>query len=324
MGAAGRRDGLHIVARDRVEPVGDRGAMKTSSVLINNYNNGRYLAACIDSVLAQTRPADEIIVYDDGSTDDSLEILRGYGHRIVLIEGVHNPDRSRVHNHADAVFRAFERSSGEWLFLLDGDDAFVPHKIERTLRAVEGQSGVALVQAPMRLINGRGEEIGGYRDPRFHCRDVRAEIYRQNDVDFFYPTSALVVHRTELAQVLPLDMSYCTALACDTRIGMLMPLLGRVITLDEHLTFWRRHAGSFSGKRGRRRWNQVRQTLRRVRTFNIASAKYAAPPISLWKNRRFRRQIVGALLPGKLRLRLQGVKTRSVPEPLAPSALPRA
>lgn len=283
--------------------------MSTSSILINNYNNGRYIAACVDSALGQTRPAEEVIVYDDGSTDESLDILRGYGNRIRLIEGVHEPRRPSRHSQANAVWQAFQASQGEWLFLLDGDDLFAAEKVDRVLAAVAGRTDVSLVQSPMRLIDEQGREIGRYRDRRFHEQHLREAIYAQNDVDFFYPTSAMVVHRAALGRVLPLDMSVCPELACDTRIGMLMPLLGDVVTIDEPLAFWRRHSGSYISALGRSRWFQVQQTMRRVRTFNACAPAYAARRISLWRNPRFSRQLVGALLPESLRRRLRNTGT---------------
>ena len=279
--------------------------MVTTSILINNYNNGRYLAACVDSALRQSVPADEVIVYDDGSTDDSLAILRRYGDRIVLIEGDHDTTRPSRENQANAVYRAFEHSSGDWLFLLDGDDLFSPNKVERVLCAQKEQSGLALVQSPMTLVDAAGREIGLYRDRRFHHRDVASAIYDQNDVDFFYPTSAMVISRVALSMVLPLDMHVCPELSCDTRIGMLMPLLGGVLTIEEPLAAWRRHAESYISVLGRSRWFKAQQTFRRVRTFNAAAAEFAAPRISLWGNARFRRQLVGALLPKSVRCRLR-------------------
>lgn len=279
--------------------------MASTSVLINNYNNARYIGACVDSILHQTVPPDEIIVYDDGSTDESLLILRAYGSRIILIEGVHDNAKTSRHSQENAVRRAFERSTGEWLFLLDGDDMFAPKKIEVVRRIVENASGVSMVQSPVRLIDEHGREIGRYRDARFHHPNINAAIYEQNDVDFFYPTSAMVVHRAALARVLPLDMSVCPELACDTRIGMLMPLLGKVISVDDYLAFWRRHSGSYVAALGSSRWFQAKQTIRRVRTFNSCAATYSAEKISLWRNRRFHRQVAGALLPEVLRRRLR-------------------
>lgn len=278
--------------------------MKTTSILINNFNNGPYISACVDSVLNQSIPADEVIVYDDGSTDGSLPILRGYGNRIVLIEGAHDASRPSRENQANAVYRAFERSSGDWLFLLDGDDVFALGKIEGVLRALrDGASDVSLVQSTMTLIDEHGSQIGQYRDCRFHQEDALRTLYEQNDVDFFYPTSAMVVSRQALSKVLPLDMTVCPELACDTRIGMLMPLLGQILTIDKPLACWRRHRGSYISAMGRSRWFSVQQTIRRIQTFNHASREFAAPKISLWRNARFRRQIAGALLPESIRHR---------------------
>lgn len=287
--------------------------MPTTSILINNYNNGRFIAACVDSALAQTVPADEIIVYDDGSTDESLTILRAYGDRIQRLEGVHDSSRTSRESQSRALEEAFRRSKGEWLFLMDGDDVFAPRKIERVLAAVAGRTGISLVQSPMWLINEHGAQFGRYRDARFHETNLHAAMYQQHDVDFFYPTSAMVVSRSVLSEVLPIDMTVCPELACDTRIGMLMPLLGEVITLDEPLAFWRRHSGSYLSGLARSRWFSAQQTIRRVRTFNRYAPRFAARGLSLWRNRRLCRQLAGALLPQSLRQRWR--KTGAVLQP---------
>jgi glycosyltransferase involved in cell wall biosynthesis len=290
--------------------------MRTTSVLINNYNNGAYIADCVDSVLSQSIPPDEVIVYDDGSTDQSVPVLRGYGTRITLIEGTHDATRPSRENQANAVYRAFERSSGDWLFLLDGDDAFAPNKIERVLQALfERPGNFSLIQSPMTLINDQGSPIGRYRDPRFHQPDLLNAIYHQHDVDYFYPTSAMVVSRSALSLILPLDMTLCPELACDTRIGMLTPLLGEVLTLDECLVFWRRHSGSYISALARSRWFPAQQTYRRIRTFNRESAEFGSPRLSLWLNQRFRRQLIGALLPASLRRRWRATGTLFHGEP---------
>ena len=93
-------------------PVATTSAAPRIGVLINNYNNGPWLRACVDSVLAQTRPADEIVVYDDGSTDDSVAVLRSYGDRIRLLEGVHDFVRPGMHSQGHAVAAAFAASNG--------------------------------------------------------------------------------------------------------------------------------------------------------------------------------------------------------------------
>ena len=55
--------------------------MKTLSIVIPNYNNAKYLPTCLNSVIAQTYPLEEIVIYDDCSTDDSRSILKEYAAR---------------------------------------------------------------------------------------------------------------------------------------------------------------------------------------------------------------------------------------------------
>ena len=87
------------------------------SVVIPNYNYGQYLRQAIDSVLAQTYPAIEIIVVDDGSQDKSEAIVRSYGERVRLI-AQRNQGVSVARN------RGVQESAGEFVAFLDADDAW--------------------------------------------------------------------------------------------------------------------------------------------------------------------------------------------------------
>jgi hypothetical protein len=86
---------------------------------------------------------------------------------------------------------------------------------------------------------------------------------------------------------------------------MCTPLLGRVITVDEPLASWRRHRTSFISVTEQSRWFQAKQTYRRVRTFNAVAPRFHAPRIHLLGNRRYWKQVIGALLPSFLRNRLR-------------------
>lgn len=95
---------------------------KLISVVIPAYNAGRYLNRAVDSVLGQSRPADEIIVVDDGSTDNTAEAAGGYGDRIRFI---------RQANSGASVARntGIEAARGEWIAFLDADDEWLPEKL---------------------------------------------------------------------------------------------------------------------------------------------------------------------------------------------------
>lgn len=94
----------------------------TLSVVINNYNYARHLRACLDSVLAQSATDTEIIVVDDGSTDDSLDLLRSFGPRIRLIA-------QKNAGQAAAINAGIAAARGELMLLLDADDVFHPSKL---------------------------------------------------------------------------------------------------------------------------------------------------------------------------------------------------
>ncbi len=100
------------------------------SVIIPCYNKSKWIRAAIDSCLNQTYPHIEIIVIDDGSTDNSLEIIKSYGDKLIWENG-----RNRGANYARN--RGFALSKGEYIQYLDADDYLLPEKIEKQIHFLE-------------------------------------------------------------------------------------------------------------------------------------------------------------------------------------------
>jgi glycosyltransferase involved in cell wall biosynthesis len=96
------------------------------SIIIDNYNYGRFVADAINSALEQTYPNCEVIVVDDGSQDDSQEVIARFGDHIQTIF-------KRNGGQASAFNAAFAKSSGDVICLLDADDVFLPLKVERVV-----------------------------------------------------------------------------------------------------------------------------------------------------------------------------------------------
>lgn len=100
------------------------------SVIIPTYNRSSSVCESIESALGQTHPDCEVIVVDDGSTDDTAEILAGYGDRIRFVRQ-ENAGPSAARN------RGFAESKGGIIAFLDSDDTWLPDKIERQVALME-------------------------------------------------------------------------------------------------------------------------------------------------------------------------------------------
>src|SRR4051794_37497436 len=108
------------------------------SAIIPTYNSGPLVVEAVQSVLAQTRPADEIIVVDDGSTDDTAERLASFGDRIIY----HRQTNRRV---AAARNTGLRMSTGDFVAFLDADDAWHPQKLERQLAVLNFRPEIGLL-----------------------------------------------------------------------------------------------------------------------------------------------------------------------------------
>jgi glycosyltransferase involved in cell wall biosynthesis len=108
------------------------------SILINNYNYGRFLEAAIASALNQTYAHIEVIVVDDGSTDHSPELIAGYGDRIIPILKTNGGQSS-------AMNAGLAASQGDIICFLDADDLFLPEKVAEIVEIFQTSSSVGWV-----------------------------------------------------------------------------------------------------------------------------------------------------------------------------------
>lgn len=130
--------------------------MNTVSAIIPNYNYGRFVGAAIESVLAQTYPCHEIIVVDDGSTDDSLEIISRYQKDGVKVVRQQNRGVGAARN------AGVKNSSGELVAFLDADDMWLPQKIERQLERLLSDPEFGFISCGMREFDATGSTIRVY------------------------------------------------------------------------------------------------------------------------------------------------------------------
>ena len=178
------------------------------SILLNNYNYGRFLKRAIDSALAQTYPYIEVVVTDDGSTDHSREIIESYGDAIVSV--------LKPNGGQDSAFNAgFAKSQGDIICFLDSDDSFVPQKIQtivdtfnqnpvagwcfHALKLLDHKTGKTVGKT--RAFPGRAEDISTHCDFRQNMRWGQLPYYPA-------PTSGLCLRRSLASQILPMHETF--------------------------------------------------------------------------------------------------------------------
>jgi glycosyltransferase involved in cell wall biosynthesis len=231
------------------------------SVIIPAYNCARFIREALDSALAQDYPALEVIVVDDGSTDDTGAILDSYGARIRLLS---QPNRGC----AAARNAGVAHARGKYIAFLDGDDVWRPSKISYQMRAL-GKAGYKLAYS--RFIVWHQEADGHYmpaermfsaKGPALvsDCELVTGHAYDALLKDCMVWTSTVLVEKAVLDEAggfdetLELGEDYELWL----RLSRTLPMLG----LEQPTSLYRQHPRSIT--RGARETNYEYLVLNRA------------------------------------------------------------
>lgn len=205
--------------------------MPKVSIAILNYNYGRFVAQAIESALAQTYRNIEIVVIDNGSTDDSLRLIAPYEDRVRVVRQPTNIGQGHGYN------LAFAHTSGDWLEILDADDVLDPDAIA-TCMALAAPD-VAKVQFALRTIDADGNGLGAVVPYLRHDGDV-VPIIRRFGHYAGPPGSGNLYRRSAIAPYFPVPTAQwpiCT----DTVPFLTAPFHGKVATADRPLGCYRLH-----------------------------------------------------------------------------------
>src|SRR4051812_29276317 len=168
-----------------------------ASIVINNYNYGRFLGAAVDSALAQTHPGTEVVVVDDGSTDDSRDVIAAFGGRVI-------PVLKENGGQASAFNAGFAACRGEVVLFLDADDLLLPTAVERAVDLL-GDPAVVKVHWPLWVIDEYGRRTGPtYPAAPLSQGDLRDVVLRNGPTSSVNaPTSGNAWSRKFLEEALP-------------------------------------------------------------------------------------------------------------------------
>lgn len=146
------------------------------SVVIPAYNHARYIKQCIESVIAQDYANIELIVIDDGSSDDSVVVIESMAstcrNRFVRYEFRSRPNKGQ----AETLNEALEWAEGEYFSMLSSDDVMLPEKTSKLLAYISAEDDVAGVFSGFEYIDGDGQLMGAETHPEtyFTFDDVLA------------------------------------------------------------------------------------------------------------------------------------------------------
>ncbi len=127
------------------------------SVIIPAYNCDRYIREAIASVFAQTYTDYELIIVDDGSTDDTAQVIKSYGDRINYIYQT-NQGVAQARNTGLAV------AQGKYIAFLDQDDFFYPHKLAAQVELMEQNPHLGMIFSGWDIVDSQGEAITAFLD----------------------------------------------------------------------------------------------------------------------------------------------------------------
>lgn len=140
-------------------------AVPLVSVVTASYNMDQYVREAVDSVLAQDWPALEIIVVDDGSTDDTQAVLTAYADepRVTLIS---QPNRGQT----KAKNAGLAAARGEFVAFCDADNAWLPGKLTRQVPVLQASPSAAVAYGDIVLMDGEGRAMPGLAPERYSGR----------------------------------------------------------------------------------------------------------------------------------------------------------
>ncbi len=254
------------------EPERQPGGVPEISVAMCTFNGAAYLAEQLDSIAAQDRPPDELVVCDDASSDTTPSILREFAARApfsVRLE-FNRQNLGSTQNFAKAV----SLCRAPVIFLADQDDVWKPQKVGRLAEAISADPGIGLAFSDARLVDAQGRPSGHTLweslpfepadQARFNAAGALDLLLRRNVV-----TGATMAFRSDFREMLlPVPSGWVH----DGWFALLLAAVARSLAVAEPLVDYRQHAGQQIGAGPEALLDKYRRRKRQGRGFYAATA----------------------------------------------------
>lgn len=204
------------------------------SAIISSYNHAPFIGQAIASVLDQTYPQFELIVVDDGSTDNSRQIIESYDDARIQRIFQANGGQGAAFNAGYAI------ASGDIVVFLDSDDWWKPEKLATVVKwdqFLEGDYGL--------LQHGLTVWRDGHQTPYKHILpvgDCWGQMQQTGQIDFFVPTTGLCFRKSTLDRIFPIPKQL--RICADAYLMRTAFLWGKVYSIPDSLGYYRQHQNS--------------------------------------------------------------------------------
>lgn len=233
------------------------------SVVLASFNGAAFIQQQLDSILAQDRRPDELIVADDGSTDETVEIAERFARRAPFAVTVYR--NARTLGYAENFFSAMCRTTGDLVSFCDQDDLWDPRKLHRSLAPFEADSQVSMVAHAAEVVDETLRLLGSCY-PNIQ-RSWTSEAGGWGPAFGGYPGFATTVRKRFLwydgwvSRPHSMPPNEADQVPHDVWSNLICSSLGRVVALPERLALYRRHPSNTSVFSPPTRLGRVRQSL---------------------------------------------------------------
>lgn len=208
------------------------------SVCLTTYNGGKFLKQQLDSILCQLGSEDEIIISDDGSTDNTLQIIENFlDNRIKLLHHHPKSGKYKFSLTTENFQNALQYAKGDYIFFADQDDIWCENKVRECIKLL--QKGYDLVLHDAEIIDENNNVI---INSYFRINNSKTGILR-NIKNNSYLGCCMVINNNFLNKILPFPN---IPIPHDIWIGILYEYFGKIIFTDQKLLSYRRHGGNVS------------------------------------------------------------------------------
>jgi len=201
------------------------------------YNASRHVSEAIESILSQTYGDYELVVVNDGSTDDTLEIVQAYAQRDRRIRILDKANTCL----ADSLNAGMRMARGEWIARLDADDIALPDRLTAQMAYVQSHPGTVLLGSGFIEIDVSGESLRTCRypaEPETYMRQIEK-------AGRFAPHSSCLYHKPTVERLGGFNPRFHRSQDAD--LWFRLSLIGEIVALPAPLVKIRRHQDSLSG-----------------------------------------------------------------------------